>query len=321
MKDRRTVDELSIQELEEVLRLRKRQERLRRLRRQEGPIDAARLSFSEPPETEASAPASANQPSFDNIGATATYRAREVPEDVDEEDASPWWARINVDWSWLQEKGLLVVEMGVLSALILVLITSMANLRKVNQTSSAAQTIHTMSPTPPIHVVLPGGHTPPDAPGGPAPAEIPAHLQDLVSAVTPLPVPTPGPEQATRIQVSSIDVDVPVMEGDDWETLKRGAGHLIGSANPGERGNCVISAHNDIFGQAFRDLPDVGLGDEVIVHTASRAYRYVVSQKRIIKPTEVDVLNPTSSPILTLISCYPYGIDTHRIAVVAEMNP
>jgi sortase A len=123
-----------------------------------------------------------------------------------------------------------------------------------------------------------------------------------------------------RIQIPAIDVDARVLEGDDWETLQRGAGHQIGSANPGERGNCVISAHNDIFGEIFRDLPDLNLGDEIKVHTASRVYRYVVTQKRIIEPTEVEVLEPTSSPVLTLVSCYPYGIDTHRIVVVAELT-
>jgi sortase A len=213
------------------------------------------------------------------------------------------------------------VELGILVALSVVLISSLATLRQINRASSQAQTLPTTTPTPPIQVVLPSGHTPLDSPGGPAPAEIPAHLQDLVNAVTPLPVPTRGPEQAVRIQIPAIDVDAPVVEGDDWETLKRGAGHHIGSANPGERGNCVISAHNDIFGEIFRDLPDLSLGDEVIVHTASRVHRYVVTQKRVIEPTEVGVMEPTSSPVLTLISCYPYGVDTHRIVVIGELKP
>lgn len=320
MKDRRSVDDLSIEELEEILRLRKRQERLRRLRGRKGPAHASSLTLFESPESSGSSVPANDGRRFESEGATTTYRAREVPGEEDESDARRSWASLDVDWSWVRDKALLVLELGVLSALILVLIGSLIRLREVNQASSIAQTMPTLTPTPPIHVVLPGGHTPPDSPGGPAPAEVPAHLRDLVSAVTPLPVPTPGPEQATRIQIPSIDVDAPVLEGDDWETLKRGAGHLIGSANPGERGNCVISAHNDIFGQIFRDLPNVNLGDEVVIHTATRAYRYTVSQKRIIKPTEVEVLNPTSSPVLTLVSCYPYSIDTHRIVVVAELH-
>jgi len=322
MKDRRTVDELSIEELEELLRVRKREQRLRRLRgrdRESGARDP-----SEPVSSNSSAafPASGRHRRFANSGATAQYRARTVSDSEDEKEAdgatgSPG---LRIQWEWLRDKGLLVVELGVLAALVLVFIGSLATLREVNRASSSAQVLPTLTPTPPIQVVLPGGHTPPDSPGGPAPDDIPAHLRDLVEAITPLPVPTPGPEQATRIQIPSIGVDARVLEGDNWETLKRGAGHHVGSANPGERGNCVISAHNDIFGEIFRDLPDLRLGDEVIVYTASEAYYYIISQKRIIEPTEVDVMAHTSSPVLTLLSCYPYGVDTHRIVAVGELE-
>jgi len=322
MKDRRTVDELSIEELEEVLRVRKREERLRLLRNRDDvdaldPLASARSGEPSPP----SLPRGHRR--FRDTGATMEYRARAVPDSTGEthRGQAPEWPSLRIQWEWLRDKGLLVVELGVLAALVVVLIGSLATLREINQTSSRAQVLPTLTPTPPIQVVLPGGHTPPDSPGGPAPAEIPAHLRDLVSEVTPLPVPTPGPEQATRIQIPAIGVDAPVVEGDDWETLKRGAGHHVGSANPGERGNCVISAHNDIFGEIFRDLPELSLGDEVVVHTASRAHHYAVTQKRVIEPTEVDVMESTSSPILTLVSCYPYGIDTHRIVVVAELKP
>jgi sortase A len=323
MKDRRTVDELSIEELEELLRIRKREERLRRLRkRNQGAhsLDPLAPARSDDPSSASSA---TGHSQFPHGGAAREYRARTMSDGTEEQlsQEGPRQRNFRIHWDWLRDKSLLVIELGVLVALILVLIASLATLREINRTSSRAQVLPTLTPTPPIQVVLPSGHTPPDSPGGPAPAEIPAHLRDLVSAVTPRPVPTPGPEQATRIRIPAIGVDAPVVEGDDWEMLKRGAGHHVGSANPGERGNCVISAHNDIFGEIFRDLPDLSLGDEVFVHTASRSYRYVVSQKRVIEPTEVSVLEPTSSPVLTLVSCYPYGIDTHRIVVVGELEP
>jgi sortase A len=323
MKDRRTVDELSIAELEEILRVRKRRARLERLRqRDQGPESLDPLDSSQPDK-----PSLPSLPTehrrFRDTGATVQYRARLVDEPDDEESVERSSGRrsFHLHWGWLQDKSLLVVELGVLVALSVVLISSLATLRQINKASSQVQVLPTSTPTPPIQVVLPGGHTPLDSPGGPAPAEIPPHLQNLVSAVTPLPVPTRGPEQAVRIQVPAIDVDAPIVEGDDWEALKRGGGHHIGSANPGERGNCVISAHNDIFGEIFRALPDLGLGDEIFVHTASRAYRYVVTQKRVIEPTEVSVMERTSSPVLTLISCYPYGVDTHRIVVIGELKP
>ncbi len=326
MKDRRTVDELSVEELEEVLRIRKREARLERLRQLGKEAEASGFDPLAPKPVEPRPPSlpMAYQ-RFEGEGATAQYRAHALDEPPAEE--KPRRQRHRIRWDWLRDKSLLVIELAVLAALILVLFSLQATLREINEEASQAQQaqlsiLPTPTPTPLIQVVvLPGGHTPPDSPGGPAPDEIPAHLRDLVSAITPLPMPTPGPEQAVRIQIPAIGVDAPVVEGDDWEPLKQGVGHHIGSANPGESGNCVVSAHNDIFGEIFRALPDVDLDDEVFVHTASQVYHYVVTQKRIIEPTEVSVMYPASSPVLTLISCYPYGIDTHRIVVIAELQP
>jgi len=326
MKDRRAVDELSIEELEEILRIRKREARLERLRQLgKGAGEGGFDPLAPKPVELQPLPLPVGHRRFEGTGATAQYRPQTVDESVAGEEPSRQTRRIR--WDWLRDKSLLVVELAVLAALILVLVSSLATLREINEASGQAQqaqldTLPTPTPTPLIQVVvLPGGHTPPDSLGGAVPQEVPAHLRDLVSAITPLPMPTPGPEQATRIQIPAIGVDAPVVEGDDWEALKQGGGHHVGSANPGESGNCTISAHNDIFGEIFRDLPDLDLGDEIFMHTASQVYRYVVTQKRIIEPTEVSVMEQTSSPVLTLISCHPYGIDTHRIVVIGELQP
>lgn len=282
MKDRRTVDELSIEELEEVLRQRRRQEQLSRLR----PAGSARYSAVVEP---------------------ANARPAE---------------RRGLHWRWLADRLLFLVEVLALLGLLVVVVQLVFTVQGINEESRAAQQAPTPTPTPLINaVVLPGGHTPPNARGEAEPQAIPAHLRGLVAAITPLPAPTPGPEQAQRIVIPAIGVDAPVVEGDDWEMLKKGAAHHIGSANPGTRGNCIISAHNDIYGEIFRDLPEVKVGDEVQVYTESQSYRYVVQQTRIIADTDVSVMAPTSSPVLTLISCYPYGVDTHRVVVIAALVP
>ncbi len=323
MKDRRPVDELSIEELEETLRIRKAEARLERLRRTRGAVPPKDLLTPEPPTPEPS-PLPDEHLRFQEEGASAGFRARAVDE---EEKPRRERRPLRVNWGWVGNKLLLVLEIVAFLGLIITLLGMWQTLQELNQQSHQAQQaqLPTATPTAPSPLIgvfiLPSGHTPPDSPGGPAPEEIPPHLRDLVAAVTPLPAPTPGPEHAIRIHIPAIGVDAPVVEGDDWESLKRGAGHHIGSANPGERGNCVISAHDDIFGEIFRYLPDVELGDIVEVYTTGQVYRYVVTQKRFIEPTDVSVMYPTSSPVLTLISCYPYGIDTHRIVVIAELEP
>ncbi len=308
MRDRRYVDELTLEELEEVLRVRRREERLKRLGRHpkaRDPLTAGASMPVTPPTPRSRIPLAEDAPRYSAVIQSPQPRQR----------------RRGVRWDWVFDRLLLLVEMAALIGFLVVVARMFITVQGLNEETRAAQAAPTPTSTPMIGVVLlPSGHTPPDALGRSQPEEVPPHLRDLVSQVTPLPVPTPGPEQAQRIVIPSIGVDAPVVEGDDWESLKKGAGHHIGSANPGERGNCIISAHNDVYGEIFRDLPKVKIGDEIFVHTRSQVYRYVVQQTRIIAPTEVSVMAPTSTPVLTLISCYPYGVDTHRIVVIAALE-
>jgi sortase A len=181
----------------------------------------------------------------------------------------------------------------------------------------------TLTPTPLIMaVILPSGHTPPNSPGGASPneAEIPEHLRPLVQTLANVPIPTPGPQQAVRIQIPALGVDAPIVQGDGWEQLKKGVAQHIGSANPGESDNIVLTAHNDVFGEIFRDLDKLEPGDQIIVYTGQRSYIYTVTGTEIVEPTQVEVLAPTSQPIATLISCYPYLVDNKRIVVKATLQ-
>jgi len=219
---------------------------------------------------------------------------------------------------------LLLIELAAVVGLVFILFNGVSLMQTLNQEVASALVQPTPTATPlVVAVVLPSGHTPPTDPGGARPndAEIPDHLRPLVQSLANLPVPTPGPEQAVRIQIPALNVDAPVVQGDGWEQLKKGVGQHIGSANPGERGNVVLSAHNDIFGELFRYLDRLKPGDEVILYTNQRAYRYVVTRTRIVEPTEVSVMASTSRPVVTLISCYPYLVDTQRIVVTAELQP
>ncbi len=220
---------------------------------------------------------------------------------------------------------LLCVEVLAVVGLAGILFNGFGLLRTLNQEVSAALMQDTLTPTPLITaVVLPSGHTPPTSPGGVQPndAEIPAHLRPLVQSLANLPVPTPGPQQAVRIQIPAIGVDAPIVQGDAWEQLKKGVGQHPGSADPGQTGNVVLSAHDDVFGEIFRDLNQLQPGTQVILYTTQQQYVYVVTGSQIVSPTQVEVMNPTSDPTATLITCYPYMVDTKRIVVFARLqNP
>jgi sortase A len=225
---------------------------------------------------------------------------------------------------WM-DRALLFVEVLAIVGLVGVMFNGMSLLRMLNAEVVQAIAQPTLTPTPLITaVVLPSGHTPPNSAEGAQPndSEIPEHLKPLVQSLANLPVPTPAPEQAIRIQIPAIGVDAPVVQGDGWEQLKKGVAQHIGTSNPGQTGNMVLSAHNDIFGEIFRYLDKLQPGDEVIVFTNQKQYTYVVDGTRVVEPTAVEVMAPTGSPVVTLISCYPYLVDNQRIVVRANLqNP
>lgn len=224
--------------------------------------------------------------------------------------------------TWL-DHFLLVIEIAAVLGLAFVLFNGFKLLRNLNNEVTTSLTQPTMTPTAIIQaVVLPSGHTPPNSPEGVQfnEEEIPEHLRPMLQTLANLPVPTPSPQQAVRIQIPAIDVDAPVVQGDGWDQLKKGVGQLIGTPNPGQSGNMVLSAHNDVFGQIFRHLDQLEDGDEVILYTNQRAYVYKVSQTQIVEPTQVEVLASTQEPVVTLISCYPYMVDNQRIVITAVLD-
>ena len=287
---RRCPEDLSIEELQRLLIEKRRVERQRRLERFRRSGRAVILT--EP----------------DEMG---VEKMRSVqPEETPETQA----ARPR---SWL-DKALLTVEVLAVIGLMLVLFNGVNLMQRLNREVVGMLQQPTMTPTPLVMaVVLPAGHTPPTAPGGARPneAEIPEHLRPLVQSLAALPLPTPGPGQPTRIRIPAIGVEFPIVEGDGWEQLKKGVGHHIGSANPGQKGNMVLSGHDDIYGEVFRDLDKLKPGDEIIVYTQERAYTYIVTETHIVEPTDVQWLAPTDQPVVTLVSCYPYMVDNKRIVV------
>ena len=147
-----------------------------------------------------------------------------------------------------------------------------------------------------------------------------------------------GP-RVVHISVPAVGIDaevvevapVAVQEGQrtvfEWPVADWAAGHHITSANPGEGGNIVIAGHADVRGEVFRGLHDVQIGDQVIVSTDTAIYTYVVQEihMRLFnnQPFEEQLsvgvfIGPMPEERLTLVTCWPYQIDTYRLIVVAK---
>jgi sortase A len=326
MPDRRVVDDLTIEELEQILIVKRREARAERMRRLQEigrlPAEAA-LPHEDLAHISSSSGGSGDVTFVRETGRGRAFDVEPVRRGKRlgswpggrgrKQHERPHRSR----WGKLRDRLLLVLEIGALVGLVAILAISLLNLSSLNDEYAEAKPLPTPSPTPLAGGILPSGHQPPEEPGS-----VPVHLRDLVEGDAPPPamIPTPGPEAPTRITIPAIEVDALVVEGDSWEQLKLGVGHHLNTANPGERGNMVLSAHNDIYGEIFRRLPSLELGDEIVVYAGEQPYRYVVTAKQIVEPTEVGVLAPTTKPVATLISCYPYMVDTHRIVVVAELQ-
>lgn len=232
---------------------------------------------------------------------------------------------------WIAGRALLLVE---LIAVVLFMLVA-ANLWRTNDSLNRALTevqraegVALALPTPRATVVidvaiLPGGHRYPHAGETPQPGEagaIPAHLLPAIDDYEPPPAPTPGPEHARRIQVEAIGVDSAIYQGMyDWEVLKKGVAQHIGSAAPGQVGNMILAGHNDVYGEVFRDLDKLAPGDEIAVSSERQTYIYVVRETVIVEPADVSVMASTDFPSMTLISCYPYRVNTKRIVIFADL--
>lgn len=112
---------------------------------------------------------------------------------------------------------------------------------------------------------------------------------------TPLPVAV--------LSIKRIGLEVPVLQGtDDW-TLNRAVGVIEDTPLPGSPGNSGIAGHRDSF---FRVLKDVVTGDLMTVETARATETYRIERIWIVDPDDVSVLDPTESPSITLVTCYPF---------------
>lgn len=127
------------------------------------------------------------------------------------------------------------------------------------------------------------------------------------------------------IKIPSIDVNLPIYHGTDTATLDKGVGHLFGTALPvgGESTHTVLTGHTGLGNATmFDQLTSVKMGDYFYIETAGRHLKYQVTDIRVVLPHETESLNKVEGKDLaTLITCTPYGVNTHRLLVTGERVP
>jgi len=127
--------------------------------------------------------------------------------------------------------------------------------------------------------------------------------------------------QPTRLLIPAIGLDTPIKEvfivDGAWEVADYAAGYLHNTALPGEKGNAVLAGHAGMRGAVFRDLGALGPGADIYADAAGWRYHYRVRETHSVLPTQIDVLTPTDTPVLTLLTCTNW--DTQRLVVVADL--
>ncbi|MHB1295655.1 MAG: sortase [Anaerolineae bacterium] len=176
---------------------------------------------------------------------------------------------------------------------------------------------------------------PPAATATPAPAE-----------PTVIPTPEAGPAERipaanppTRIVAEAVGLDVSVVpigwrtitENEKtrtvWNVAEYAAGWHMNSKLPGEQGNMVIAGHSDTRGEAFKPVLELEVGDLITVDADGRTYTYTVEERLVVqekgaslevKAENARYIGPFPDERLTLITCYPYKSNTHRLIIIAR---
>ena len=257
-------------------------------------------------------------------------------DDVDELDDILHRDREDI-WRAFVNRFLLLIEVAAVIGILFIGVQMVSSINTLQNETDAAQdlanqqrlaTVPTPAPTPTVRlndVVLPSGHVYVD--GGESYFnydEIPEQLRPrFVSEVERPQIARPIPTDETPFQIfiPSLGIEQTIIQGVDWDALRQGVGQVQNGAVPGRLGNnVVLAAHNDIYGQIFRHLEDLEIGEQFQIRTVSgRTYTYEITGADIVQPDAVHVMEHTQGEATaTLISCWPYQVNDRRIVIHAR---
>lgn len=127
------------------------------------------------------------------------------------------------------------------------------------------------------------------------------------------------------IEIPKISVRLPIYHGTGEDALQRGIGHLAGTSLPvgGAGTHCVLSGHRGLpTALLFTDLDRLISGDRFYLHVLDETLAYEVDRIAVVEPTEVsDLLPESGADYVTLVTCTPYGVNTHRLLVRGHWVP
>ena len=343
MSDKRSVDDLSVEELERILSIKRREARQTRLQRMRSSgrvietVDDKSVSAKIPTQASPSSDSTGLATASIEMSADAIQKRKIVPEFEDAIDMRDYKKKSNSGriWRMFVDRSLLLLEVSAVIGLIVLAVALFNGLNLLERETADAQAVAeaqrvallpTVAPTPQLtldRVVLPTGHTIQNDQPVFNISEIPENMRGLVVNQIYLPpdiarVPATD-DTPLRVIIPEINVDNTIVQGVDWDALQQGVGMLPNGAVPtSETDNVVLAAHNDIYGELFRDLDQLEVGDQLQVQTRSGFFTYIVRESQVVNPDDVHVMDSQGRPMVTLISCYPPNVNNRRIIIHAD---
>ncbi len=156
-------------------------------------------------------------------------------------------------------------------------------------------------------------------------------LHHRSAVVTPPRTPTSPPTIAPTVaapgagdpvgilSIPKISLSMMVVEGTDAQQLRAGPGHYPGTPLPGEAGNAAVAGHRTTYLHPFYNLDALAPGDAIDVLTGQGWFVYKVTGSQVVAPTDVAVVAPTATPMLTLTTCNPRYSASQRLVVQAAL--
>lgn len=154
---------------------------------------------------------------------------------------------------------------------------------------------------------------------------------DIVVAQPPVATPTaPKPNYAPELSIPKIGISAPVVMDVPIDQvhahLEEGVVHVQGSAEPGQIGNVVIFGHSSDYPWSpgnyrniFALLDNVTTGDQIAFYFKDQEFIYQITSTHVVAPTDLDVIQKSDTPTLTLVTCYPVGTASKRLVVDATL--
>jgi len=176
----------------------------------------------------------------------------------------------------------------------------------------------------------PENTSPPEVAGSPSEVQIPDGATETAPTTTAAPAPEPTaapvktvvPKPIGIIKIPKINLKLPIMSGATAGNMKIGAAWMKQTSTLGENGNAAIAAHRSYTrGRFFNRLDEMALGDQITIIKDGKELLYTVYNIVVVEPTDVSVLRGNKSEsVITLITCTPIKVASHRLIVQAKLT-